>query len=277
VPEPGTATSVDRAQTGPQLFVLRVFCDEQGVHGNPLGVVLAGAAVARAQRQTVAAVLGFSETVFVDDHGTAELQIFTPKAELRLAGHPLVGTSWLLRQAAGGGFDRTGDAASVDGGGSTAGAVGEGGGRDVSILRPPAGEVPTAADAVSAWIEADPADAPPFGLRQLATAAEVEALEVPRGPEVHDDVWAWIDPDARTQVRCRVFADQLGIPEDEATGSAALRLVAAVGRPVTILQGAGSVIEARPTDDGRVRVGGRVVLDRCLPLADALREYGARA
>lgn len=232
-----------------ELHVLRVFCDDDGDHGNPLGVVLDGAAVPAGERQRVAATLGFSETVFVDDRSTGALRIFTPKVELPLAGHPLVGTSWLLRRTAGGG---------------------EGAG----VLRPPAGPVPTGADDVAAWIEADPADAPPFALRRMASPAEVDALEVPRGPEVHEDVWAWIDPDERTRVRCRVFADGVGVPEDEATGSAALRLVAEIGRPVTIRQGAGSVIVGRPVDGGRVRVGGRVVLDRRLPLADALRERG---
>jgi len=236
----------------PELYILRVFCDEEGRHGNPLGVVLDGAAVPEGERQRVAATLGFSETVFVDDRATAALRIFTPTVELPLAGHPLVGTSWLLRSTAGDG--------------TTAGSG------TVTVLRPPAGAVPTGGDEVSAWIEADPADAPPFALRELASPAEVEALEVPRGPDVHDDVWAWIDPQERTQVRCRVFADGVGIAEDEATGSAALRLVAALDRPVTIRQGAGSVIAGRPVDGGRVRVGGRVVLDRRQPLADALRE-----
>lgn len=233
-----------------ELHVLRVFCDDDGRHGNPLGVVLDGAAVPPGERQRVAAVLGFSETVFVDDRSTGALRIFTPKVELPLAGHPLVGTSWLLGQAAGGG---------------------EGGGR-TAVLRPPAGPVPTGGDEVSAWIEADPADAPPFELREFDTPYEVEALDVPRGPDVHEDAWAWVDPDARTHVRCRVFADGVGVPEDEATGSAALRLIAALDRPVTIRQGAGSVIVGRPVDGRRVRVGGRVVLDRRLPLADALRE-----
>lgn len=237
-----------------ELHVLRVFCDEGGRHGNPLGVVLDGTAVPEVERQRVAATLGFSETVFVDDPATGALRIFTPAVELRLAGHPLVGTSWLLRSLA--------DDEAAGGRGA------------VSVLRPPAGAVPTGGDEVSAWIEADPADAPPFALRQLASPAEVEALEVPRGPDVHDDVWAWNDPDERTQVRCRVFADGVGVPEDEATGSAALRLVAALDRPVTIRQGVGSVIVGRPVGDGRVRVGGRVVLDRRLPLADALRERG---
>ena len=40
--------------------------------------------------------LGFSETVYVDDPDTGQLRIFTPAAELPFAGHPLVGTAWLL-------------------------------------------------------------------------------------------------------------------------------------------------------------------------------------
>ena len=82
--------------TSTTLHTLRVFLGPDGAGGNPLGVVLDGAAVPPARRQAVAADLGFSETVFVDDRVTGALQIFTPTVELPLAGHPLVGTAWLL-------------------------------------------------------------------------------------------------------------------------------------------------------------------------------------
>ena len=62
----------------PQLQVLRVFCGDDGSHGNPLGVFLQGADVPPARRQAVAADLGFSETVFVDDAERGEIRIFTP-------------------------------------------------------------------------------------------------------------------------------------------------------------------------------------------------------
>lgn len=61
-------------------------------------------------------------------------------------------------------------------------------------------------------------------------------------------------------MRARVFPVRLGIEEDEATGSHALRLAAALGRPLVIRQGRGSTILARPLDDGRVEIGGRVSL-----------------
>jgi predicted PhzF superfamily epimerase YddE/YHI9 len=79
------------------LHVLRVFCAEDNTGGNRLGVFLDGAEIAAERRQAVAADLGFAETVFVDDRANGGLRIFTPEIELPLAGHPLVGTAWLLR------------------------------------------------------------------------------------------------------------------------------------------------------------------------------------
>ena len=73
-------------------------------------------------------------------------------------------------------------------------------------------------------------------------------------------MWAWTDRDAGL-IRKRVFVDEAGIPEDEATGSAAMLLVDQVGRDIEIRQGRGSVIYARPLGDGLVEVGGRVELD----------------
>jgi hypothetical protein len=44
--------------------VLRVFTDARGDSGNPLGVVREAGDIAHAQRQAIAAELGYSETVF---------------------------------------------------------------------------------------------------------------------------------------------------------------------------------------------------------------------
>jgi hypothetical protein len=54
---------------------------------------------------------------------------------------------------------------------------------------------------------------------------------------------------------------ELAVPEDEATGSAALLLCAELGREIEIRQGEGSVLFARPLQDGFAEVGGRVVLE----------------
>lgn len=50
------------------LDVLKVFCAGDGRYGNPLGVVRDGRSCPDdASRQALAAELGYSETVFVDD------------------------------------------------------------------------------------------------------------------------------------------------------------------------------------------------------------------
>jgi predicted PhzF superfamily epimerase YddE/YHI9 len=213
-----------------ELHVVRVFVGDDGGGGNPLGVFLPGHGLAEERYQAIAADLGFAETVFVSDALRGELRIFTPATELPLAGHPLVGTSWLLREEA----------------------------TPADVLRPPAGEVPTWRDGSMTWIRADPGAAPAMDREQLATPLEVDAH--PGGAEGQVlEVWAWEDEDAGL-VRARVFPRALGIVEDEATGAAALLLCAELGRPITIHQGVGSRIDARPSEaDARlVEIGGRV-------------------
>jgi predicted PhzF superfamily epimerase YddE/YHI9 len=214
---------------------LRVFTAADGSFGNPLGVVLDGRAVAPDDRQGVAAKLGYSETVFVDgDDG--EVAIFTPTVPLPFAGHPMVGTAWLLTHV----------------------------GRPVPVLRPPAGDVDVDVDGPTAHVVAEPAWGPSWELEPVRTPAEVDATDAD-AEERAVARWAWLDQDAGV-LRVRVFGKPLGVVEDEATGSAALLLGAALGRPITIHQGKGSLIEVAPLDDGRVRVGGRVVLDRVFAL-----------
>jgi predicted PhzF superfamily epimerase YddE/YHI9 len=212
------------------LHTLRVFVGPDGRGGNPLGVILDGAAVPPDRRQAVAADLGFSETVFVDDAATGSLRIFTPAVELPLAGHPLVGTSWLLAHA----------------------------GTPVDTLRPPAGDVPTWADGDLTWIRARAEWAQMYAIERLAAPADVDAHAVPGGDAMLE-VWAWED-EPTGHLRARVFPNGIGIEEDEATGAAAIQLGALIGRDIVIRQGEGSELRARPGGDGTVAVGGRVEL-----------------
>ena len=112
------------------LHVLRVFLGPDGRGGNPLGVFLDGAAIAGADRIAVARELGFSETVFVDavDGDEATIAICTPTIEMPFAGHPTVGTSWLLRHR----------------------------GTPVSAIHVPAGAVRTWSDGELTWIRVGP-------------------------------------------------------------------------------------------------------------------------
>lgn len=225
-----------------KLHVLRVFVgeDENGrpTGGNPLGVFLEGSEVPESERQAVARDLGFSETVFVDDAERGEVGIFTPGTELPFAGHPLVGTAWLLGRA----------------------------GVSVDFLRPPAGEVPVRFSGGLVYISGRPEWAPPFESVELGSPEEVDALDGPPGGGDQVGAWAWADEGSGI-VRARVFAPGIGVFEDEATGSFAVRLAAKLERSITIRQGVGSIIVAEPKGDGMVEVGGRVE-----PVEE--REYG---
>jgi predicted PhzF superfamily epimerase YddE/YHI9 len=212
----------------PQLHLLRVFCADDGSGGNPLGVFLQGAEVAPERRQAVAADLSLSETVFVDHAERGEIRIFTPAVELDFAGHPAVGTAWLLE--------------------------------DAQELHVPAGVLPVTRDREAVYVAARPEWGPPHELKQLDSPAAIDALHGP--PDGMDLVtaWAWIDEAAGT-MRARVFLTRIGIPEDEATGSAATKLCAHAGRAIDIRQGRGSRILARPAENGFVEIGGRSVVD----------------
>jgi predicted PhzF superfamily epimerase YddE/YHI9 len=219
-----------------EVQVVRVFTDADGNHGNPLGVVLETAGLDDARRQAIATELNYSETVFVDDVAEARLRIFTPAREIPLAGHPLVGTSWLLAQVRG---------------------------RPVETLRPlRAANVDTWVEDGVTWIRARIEDAPAWQFVRLDAPGEVEALAVPPGPEYDmHEFWAWQD-EATGRLRARVFASSYDIAEDEATGSGALRLIEVLARELVITQGKGSVLYARPAkQEGRGEVGGRVVGD----------------
>ena len=78
---------------------------ERRFGGNPLAVVLNGAGLATAQMQSIAGEFNLSETTFVlppkEAAHTAEVRIFTPRAELPFAGHPNVGTAFVLADRGG--------------------------------------------------------------------------------------------------------------------------------------------------------------------------------
>lgn len=210
----------------PTLHVLRVFVNEDGEWGNPLGVFLDGGEVPHRERQGIAAELGFSETVFVDDRAEGRIRIYTPRVELPFAGHPTVGAAWLLARE----------------------------GSPVGVLRTPAGEVAVRHAGAETYVAARPEWSPPFEYRQLGAPAELRVLDS-AAAERNTYAWTWIDEAAGT-LRARSFVPEAGIAEDEATGSAAIGLCARLGRPLVIHQGRGSVLRCLPVGDGRVEVGG---------------------
>jgi trans-2,3-dihydro-3-hydroxyanthranilate isomerase len=82
-----------------QYAILDVFTDTP-LEGNPLAVVLDAGGLSDDSMQKIAAEFNLSETVFVfpperEPHA-ASIRIFTPREELPFAGHPTVGTAILL-------------------------------------------------------------------------------------------------------------------------------------------------------------------------------------
>lgn len=76
-----------------------VFTD-RAFGGNPLGVVLDAGGLSTAQMQAIAREFNYSETTFVlpphDPANDAQVRIFTVNRELPFAGHPNVGTAFVL-------------------------------------------------------------------------------------------------------------------------------------------------------------------------------------
>jgi trans-2,3-dihydro-3-hydroxyanthranilate isomerase len=67
--------------------------------GNQLAVFTEGAALSASEMQELAHEMNFSESTFVmppDSSGARRVRIFTPSHEMPMAGHPTVGTTWVL-------------------------------------------------------------------------------------------------------------------------------------------------------------------------------------
>ncbi|MFF1571104.1 PhzF family phenazine biosynthesis protein [Leifsonia sp. NPDC058292] len=227
-----------------EVVVVRVFSDAHGGHGNELGIIRSTAQT-EGREQTVATGLGFSETVFVDAvepaserGGSASIRIFTPARELPFAGHPSVGTAWWLAHE----------------------------GTPVAVLREKAGDVEVVSDGDITWVAARAEWAPEFVWHPFATPGEVDAVDASEFTDGHHYAYSWID-EADGRLRSRMFAPDMGIAEDEATGAAAIRVTAELGRDLIISQGAGSELLTELAGEGRIRVGGRTVFDRTLTVA----------
>ncbi len=100
--------------------ILNVFTDgDDPFSGNPLCVFEDGAGLSDKDMQDLARQLNLSETTFItsgDPDVTANVRIFTPNYEMPFAGHPTLGTAYVVRELSGAG--------------------------DAVLLRMPAGDIP---------------------------------------------------------------------------------------------------------------------------------------
>ncbi len=271
--------------------VARVFT-RNGKSGNKLGVVTETAGLAAADMQAIAARLGFSETSFVffdTKKGDYRVRFFTPEKEIPFAGHPTIGTLFVLRAL---GLVKKGKAfvqvigprrvpleVAADGviwmeQGKPSFASGCARGIAASLLGAHEGEVANEPMAVSTGL--------PIMLIHLQNRRALTRARILNA--VYQSVFkkhgtACIMPFAidKGQVYSRMFAPNLGIAEDPATGSAAGPLAAYLTHMarvapnekelrLDILQrgGAKSLLYARVAlrrgEPAAVSVGGRCVM-----------------
>jgi len=84
-----------------RFYIVDVFA-ERPFAGNPLAVVVGSEALPEETMQRVAAETSFSETTFVtpvpEQDGGYRVRMFTPAREVAFAGHPILGTAWVVRR-----------------------------------------------------------------------------------------------------------------------------------------------------------------------------------
>jgi trans-2,3-dihydro-3-hydroxyanthranilate isomerase len=260
--------------------VADVFTDRP-LQGNQLAVFTDAREIPEERLQELAREVNFSETVFVfppEGDGHIRVRIFTPATEVPFAGHPTLGTAFVL-----------------------------GAPLQLTEIRIETGQgtVPVQLEREGARIAFGRMQQPAPTIEPFGAAAEaLAALGVaePRLPvELYDngiphvlvavgsrDEVAGLRPDLATlerlrfgfncfaadgaRVKTRMFGPGLGVPEDPATGSAAGPLALHLGRhgvvpygtEVEIVQGEEiarrSVLYATAWDEQRIEVGGSAVI-----------------
>lgn len=218
--------------------IVDVFTD-RAYAGNPLAVVHRARTLTAGQMQAVAAEFGLSETAFTlpptTSRATYRLRIFTPRRELPFAGHPSIGAAWALAFAD---MIRAGDVVQECGAGLLPVHVDRSGARVVGGVPEVGPDLDGTALAATVGLTAADLDAAlPAGIAAagvpfafLPVRPDAVARAVPDGAAVAAATAEQtglavvaVDRAART-AHLRMFAPQLGVLEDPATGSAAVAL-----------------------------------------------------
>lgn len=80
-------------------YIVDVFAEKKYA-GNQLAVFSGAHALTGIQMQQIAREINFAESTFITkldaENNSATIRIFTPEHEMKFAGHPIIGTSWVL-------------------------------------------------------------------------------------------------------------------------------------------------------------------------------------
>jgi trans-2,3-dihydro-3-hydroxyanthranilate isomerase len=233
--------------------------------GNPLAVLTDARGLDSAAMRAITREFNYSESVFVlppeDPAHTRKVRIFTPGAELPFAGHPTVGTAFIL--AAAGEIPLTGDTTRIvleEGVGPVSVAIRYEAGKPVfsqlSAARMPeyGPEPPSSADVAAVYgLSPDDLLSGEYGMEAVSCGVpflfvavcgrDVLArirLDRQRWEQVFASYWAreaylfCFDPERPgSDLRARMLAPAMGIAEDPATGAAATALAGYLGKRST--------------------------------------------
>jgi trans-2,3-dihydro-3-hydroxyanthranilate isomerase len=227
----------------------------QAFGGNPLAVIPDARGLTGEQMQRIAAEFNLAESTFVlppeNPAHTAQVRIFTPRAELPFAGHPNIGTAFVLaRRGESDGrpvrdplvFEEKAGLVEID-------LTREAGTVTGARLAAPLSvtvdeEVPLETVASACAIDPDDIETAhhrptiassgvPFVLVELKSRRALSKA-VPRNDvfEAHlpadrtTGIHLYVQsPEGRADIQARMFAPLLGVPEDPATGSANVILI----------------------------------------------------
>ncbi len=80
-----------------KFFIVDVFA-ERRFEGNQLAVFICEEVLFEAEMQKIAKEMNYSETTFITSKENYDVRIFTPEVELPFAGHPTIGTAFVIQQ-----------------------------------------------------------------------------------------------------------------------------------------------------------------------------------
>jgi trans-2,3-dihydro-3-hydroxyanthranilate isomerase len=299
-----------------QFETVDVFTAER-FSGNPLAVVLNADGLTTEQMQAIAAEFNLAETTFVlpprDAANTAQVRIFTPRGEMPFAGHPNVGTAFVLARA-GTSYGRTiagdrvifeekaglvpitllKDGAMVVGARvASPQALSVGSDIHLELIASACGVAiddietkhhrPCIASCGAAFILAELKTRQALG--SASPRADIFHQQVSRHPATSILLYMQVDGE-KVDIRARMFSPHHGIPEDPATGSANVALVGLLAKlkPEPDLQlskmiaqgvemGRPSLLHAAAEKRGGV-VTATTIGGRCVPVMSGMMDLG---
>ena len=237
-------------------YICDVFTDQR-FGGNQLAVLPDARGLNDTQMQQIAREFNFSESTFVfppDEGHTRRVQIFTPSREVPFAGHPNIGTAFILATCGElEGFDGSTDIVFEE----KAGLVG------ISICRSDEGKIscelkaPQAlslgkvlpVEMVAAAVSLSESEIVtdthppmlasvglPFVMAELRDQSALQKASINANgfdqvaaQGVMPDIHLYVQSHDEFDIRARMFAPQDGVPEDPATGSANCALAGLLG------------------------------------------------